>query len=373
MAADVLRRLDIPIEYVIDRSPPPDGLLLGTIAVMRPEQAPVSHHDTHMIVVCVANSPYTPIEESLRAMGWRSIHHFYDISEAYVDRVPMTNGWFTGQLDQEDLERVRWVLGRWYDNPSRAAYLQWLAWRTHRWEWQFSEAKVNLDNRFFIRPMIHALTRHEFFVDAGAYRGAVIEKFLRIAGGGYEGIVAIEPDSQNVARLRANLARLQPAESQSRLHVLECALGARSENRPFFHGLDLASCLAPHASGSVQVRTLDGLDLPVTFIKLHLEGAELGALQGAMATMQKQRPLLTVTLYHNRDGLWKIPALLMQQLPGYRFRLRLHSWCGTGCVLYAIPEERETRRHCHRCGSGPDMGLQEAPAFCAKGTGQDRS
>jgi hypothetical protein len=30
----------------------------------------------------------------------------------------------------------------------------------------------------------------------------------------------------------------------------------------------------------------------------------------------------------------------METLPDYRFLFRIHSWCGTGAVIYAIPDER---------------------------------
>jgi hypothetical protein len=33
----------------------------------------------------------------------------------------------------------------------------------------------------------------------------------------------------------------------------------------------------------------------------------------------------------------------MQTLPRYRFLFRAHSWCGTGAVVYAIPQERAAR------------------------------
>jgi hypothetical protein len=33
----------------------------------------------------------------------------------------------------------------------------------------------------------------------------------------------------------------------------------------------------------------------------------------------------------------------MQTLSGYRFLFRNHSWCGTGAVIYAIPQERTAR------------------------------
>ena len=75
-------------------------------------------------------------------------------------------------------------------------------------------------------------------------------------------------------------------------------------------------------------------------MKLHLEGAELAALQGARKTLLANRPIVAATVYHNADGIWKTPLWLMETLPDYRFLFRAHSWCGTGAVVYAIPKAR---------------------------------
>ena len=91
------------------------------------------------------------------------------------------------------------------------------------------------------------------------------------------------------------------------------------------------------------VRTLDSLGVPATFIKLHVEGAEPAVLAGGMETILRYRPVLCLTAYHARSGLWRLPLQLMDNLSGYRFLFRLHGWCGTGAVLYALPEERSQR------------------------------
>jgi hypothetical protein len=91
----------------------------------------------------------------------------------------------------------------------------------------------------------------------------------------------------------------------------------------------------------VAVRPLDALDLSPSFVKLHLEGAELSALKGARGTLLAHRPIVAATVYHNADGIWRTPLWLMETLPDYRFLFRLHSWCGTGAVVYGIPNERD--------------------------------
>jgi hypothetical protein len=73
---------------------------------------------------------------------------------------------------------------------------------------------------------------------------------------------------------------------------------------------------------------------------LHLEGAELAALKGAKQTLVACRPIVAVTVYHNEHGIWKTADWLMETLADYRFVFRNHSWCGTGAVIYAIPNEK---------------------------------
>jgi hypothetical protein len=82
------------------------------------------------------------------------------------------------------------------------------------------------------------------------------------------------------------------------------------------------------------------MNVPATLVKLHLEGNEFEALRGGIAWLRCHRPILAVTVYHHRDGIYNVPKLLLDHLEGYRLLLRNHAWCGTGVVLYGIPRER---------------------------------
>jgi len=340
LAAELLQKLDIPVAYAIDRSPPPDRLLDGRIPVYRPDEAPPQDRRTHLIAVCTVFSPYQPIRAALAQAGWLDVTPFYDIAEAYVDRVPMGNGWFLGALEAHEPAEIRQVLGTWDDDHSRAAHLQFLAWRLHREEWEFAAAPVTIDDRYFIEPVRRLLGGEEFFLDAGACHGTVTETFLAAVGETCRGIVALEPDPDNAAVLREKLSRTVRSEGR-RVELLPCALGERAGVSSFHAGLELASRLGGAGTAAVRVCTLDEIDAPATFAKIHLEGGELDALRGGLNWLEKRRPILAITVYHNRDGIWKIPKLLMNSLPGYRFLLRDHAWCGTGVVLYGIPAQRD--------------------------------
>ena len=84
------------------------------------------------------------------------------------------------------------------------------------------------------------------------------------------------------------------------------------------------------------------LDAPQDYIRLHLEGCELATLRKNRAWLQKHRPILAVCCYHSRDGLYKIPKWCMDNLEGYGFLFRMHSYMGQGAVLYCIPNERKS-------------------------------
>ncbi len=263
---------------------------------------------------------------------------FYDLVESYRDRHPLSNGWFASPFGALDQGKVVEVLALWDDDVSRAHHLQFLAWRRLREEWAFETAPIPACSRFFIPEVVGALRDDECLLDGGAHYGTVIEAFVKQTKGCFRQIVAIEPDPLNRALLIDNLQTLLPDNPDVKIY--DCAL-ADGENSTVFHeGLGYASQLSPTGHMRVVTRPLDTLGLSPTFLKLHLEGAELLALKGARATLLSCRPIVAATVYHNADGLWITPLWMMQTLPDYRFLFRAHSWCGTGAVVYAIPKER---------------------------------
>jgi len=342
MARDFLKSVWYDFDFVVDRNADSvrDDPAWEGRPVYRPDQVPAALKKTHQLLVTVATAPQVPLESQLAGLGFEHIVPFYDYAQKFRHLHPLSNGWRAGPLSITDKSMAGAVLSSFADDVSRAHHLQFLAWRRLRQEWTFEPAPVSGQDRFFIPEVLAALRPGEVFLDAGAHHGSVTLDFDRRRAGDWKQIIAVEPDPANRAVLQQAFADRWPADQRQRPTILDNALGAHRQSAAFHHGLGYASQLADTGRKKVEVTTIDALDIAPGFIKLHLEGAELPTLKGGWQTLKQSRPIVAATVYHNDDGIWKTPLWLMQAVDDYRFLFRLHSWCGTGAVLYAIPAER---------------------------------
>jgi FkbM family methyltransferase len=308
------------------------------VALKHPDAVPRAAKHAFRLAVSIVTSPYVPIEQSLGEQGFDDVVPFYDLAESFRAEHPLSNGWFAPPMTSEDQANTAKVLAKWDDDESRAHHLQFLAWRRLREEWTFEAAPVVTGNRFFIPEVTSVLHDHEVFVDGGAHYGLVANTFIGRTRNAFGEIAVIEPDAANRSVLTSNLSAWLPQDP--RITVYDFALGERDGHALFCEGLGYASQISPLGETRATLRAIDALKVSPTFIKLHLEGAELAALQGGFQTVRSKRPMIATTVYHNADGIWKTPHWLMQNLDNYRFFFRSHGWCGTGAVVYAVPEER---------------------------------
>jgi len=339
MAFSYFNNLKIKIEFIVDQKAKFYELdnFWDEIDLIHPDQLRYLNKDNFLFVICLAASPFSEIEHFLMGLGCLDISSFYDIAEAYKDIFPLSNGWFANNISNRDLKEMSDTLEFWDDDISRAHYIQFYAWRRLREDWQFRGAEINNQNRYFIPEIKAALRNDESFLDIGAHHGQIIEKFISETKGSFAKIWAIEPDQLNFSQLCKKVLAFGGIE---KITVMQEALSSLSKNTSFYSGLGYYSQFFESGDTNLITTTIDELNLNPTFIKIHLEGYELDCLKGGLKTIKKHRPILVATVYHNRLGLWETFKWLHDNLIDYSFRLRLHSWLGTGLVLYAIPKER---------------------------------
>lgn len=95
----------------------------------------------------------------------------------------------------------------------------------------------------------------------------------------------------------------------------------------------------------INMTTIDAESLrykmKVGFMKADIEGMELLALQGAVETIKKDRPIISFSIYHNFDGLFRIRHFI-DEFPNYTFRYKLGAWNSASfgeLIIFAYPNE----------------------------------
>jgi len=152
-----------------------------------------------------------------------------------------------------------------------------------------------------VRLLPQLLLPGDIFIDGGANIG-VFSLIGALAVGPTGRVLACEPAPGTMALLRANAGENQLAS----LELHEVALSdcpGRARFTVFDAGSGLASFAPEHAAGrqvDVSVTTLDalteGLDSPVSVVKLDIEGAEAKALRGARALIARHAPIFLMEI-----------------------------------------------------------------------------
>jgi FkbM family methyltransferase len=207
--------------------------------------------------------------------------------------------------------------------------------------------KISGDNREIMRLRTHdqyfdkdlvKLSEDEVLVDAGAYTGDTVAEFVKRSGGRYAEIIALEPDAEKYCAISQMIQR----EKLDRVRLLQ--LGAWREKTTLTFAVEEGgtSSLVGAARGagelSIQVDKIDAIlgGRRASFIKMDIEGAERGALEGAEATIGRWAPRMAVSIYHQKQDLFDLPLLLKSYVPEYKFFIRNYTDTAADTVLYAI-------------------------------------
>ena len=202
---------------------------------------------------------------------------------------------------------------------------------------------VTEGNQYFALPeFINVGTDH--FVDAGAFVGDTVEKFIWANNGVFPKIYAFEPGPMQQAAIQARVKRLavEWAFDPAKVESVQAGLGSVAAQMHLFtppgalQGTTLDASDARANGTTVPVVTLDGfLDgKPVGFLKSDIEGMEMAMLAGAADSIRMHRPKLAISIYHKPEDLFLVAEYLASLVPEYRMAIRQHSPFLMDTVLY---------------------------------------
>lgn len=181
----------------------------------------------------------------------------------------------------------------------------------------------------------------EVYLDLGAYNGDTIEEFLELTNNNYHRIIALEPDTKNFKKLKKNLE----AKGLAKTSLINKGIWNKETTLLFSNSGGRQSTLIDATKLVIPVTTIDlicqkeELKLPLTFIKMDVEGAEIEALEGGKKSIAKDKPKLFIAAYHRDNDLFLLPELI-KKLAKYDIYLRKHPYIPAWEINYlCLPKQ----------------------------------
>ena len=314
-AATALPEAGIRLSACYDGNPALTGETIGGIPVRKPDDLA---GDRPACTFITARHAVKPVSERLAGLGLRGIS-----ADAFFVARDFQN--FRALHDGLDDDRSRSVFVAVLDTMLTGD-------RAHL-------LPVFEKDQYFALPQFCGIEK-EIYVDAGAYVGDSLERFVWTHYGVFEKAIAFEPGPRQFVALGNRTGRLltEWALDTDQIELVPAALGAST-------GIEHAASQSGHmtslsvGSGHEEIRIVRLDDhlagSRISFLKADVEGMEMPLLQGAAETIRKYRPKLAICVYHYPTDMPVISRYLQSLVPDYRFALRHHSPQLMETVLYA--------------------------------------
>jgi FkbM family methyltransferase len=338
-AIDLLREIGVNPLALCDSNPARWKTSLSGLSILSPADAAAQFGDNAVFFVTIWNDFhwFRQTQEKLASLGCASISSyapiFWRFGNRFMDLLLLNE---PAHRLYEQLDDVLEAEGLWADEESLTSYRANIAWRA---KGDPSLFPCPAPQNTYFPADIFKLSPDEVVVDCGAFDGDTLRLLLSVIPD-FKAFYAVEADTVSIQKLQSYIATL-PRGLVSKVHELDCAVGAERSILQF--AMTGAATSKIEVEGvDVECIPIDELfaDIPVTFIKMDIEGAEFDALRGGAKVIQRDRPILAICVYHTQADVWRIPLLMRSINPDYRLFLRAYDGDGFQSVVYAVPQNR---------------------------------
>ncbi len=338
-----LRRAGIEPNCFIDNNVSAWGENVEGVPVLSPADAAQRYGGKATFVVTIwrayATESMPQRIEQLHRLGCRNVVPFLPLYWKYSESLLPHYMHDLPHLVFEHSERVRDGLRLMADDESRREYLAQMRFRLLG---DFAALSPPVAGDMYFRDELFELQDDEVFVDCGAFDGDSLDLFIRKRAHSFRQAIAFEPDPANFDKLKQRVECL-PGGTRQRIALHQAASGEKDAQVLMDIGNGVSSKVGAGAC-AVDCVALDSAlqGVPVSFIKMDIEGSELATIAGARHIIQQNAPILAISAYHQQCDLWNIPLAIQELNPNYSFHLRPHVLDGWDLVCYAVPHNRRS-------------------------------
>ncbi len=325
------------LDFVCDNDPDKWGTVIHGVNCINPAEL-IRYKDDVFVFVAVKNP--SPIFEQLSRMGIKHMNIVHPwINQKLEDNVFEDPSWKetfiqdvikTAELMNDDisLQTLVGVLkSRYSIQPEFENY---------------SSVMVSHgDDYFYQTPISDFIGCHESFIDIGAYTGDTLMSFVERTKGLFDSVHCFELDVTNYDLLEAEFMRVS-SDLRDKIHLYNFGLGDENETVHYKKGREASTAVGVVSDDDFlyegQVKILDEVlsGQKVTLIKMDVEGMETQVLKGSRNIISTQKPKMAISVYHKNSDIWKLPQLIYEMNPNYKFYLRHQACINASTILYCI-------------------------------------
>lgn len=181
----------------------------------------------------------------------------------------------------------------------------------------------------------------ETFVDAGAFVGDSVERFIWENLGTFKHLYAFEPGERQFNALSIRMERLinEWAIKPENVTLVKAGLSDKKDEMSCIYTGDypLRHALSTEKTENIiETYSLDEFlnGKEVSFIKVDIEGMEMEFLKGATTTIKNFKPKMALCAYHYPCDLHVLAEYVREICPSYKFKLRHYAPLFGDFVLY---------------------------------------
>jgi len=286
--------------------------------------------DDALVVSVITGKPFIA-EKRLSQFRFRFIDYFsfYKYSGLPLKQIMF----WEGMIEDIHTNRTKyeWVYKMLQDDVSKNQFYNILNFR-NTYDLDYMRGFEDKEKLQYFEPFLHLKEDGESFVDIGGFDGYTTEEFIKRCPG-YDEVFFFEPEERNMQVAKRHLGQYD------NIHYFPLGLSNKKQTLRFSTS-GSSSKISEVGELEINVDRLDDLiDRKITFLKMDIEGSEKEAIEGAQRLIKKYHPKLAISVYHQKDDFWKIPALILNIRSDYKLYLRHYTEGISETIMFFVPEK----------------------------------